>query len=171
MSYIDWKPAPSEGSPPRSRSPWRFFPLAVVLSICAVVAVNAGLIYAALHTFPGAAGGDASFALSNHYDTVLERAQRVATLGWIVTAETDDTGRVVVTLAARDGAPLLGASLTASAERPLGTPQTYAVRFQEAGHGHYVADAPLPLPGQWDMTLSASVGNNAMAVTRRVIVR
>ncbi len=31
MSYIDWKPAPSDGLPPRSRSPWRFFPLAVVL--------------------------------------------------------------------------------------------------------------------------------------------
>jgi hypothetical protein len=29
----------------------------------------------------------------------------------------------------------------------------------------------LPLPGQWDVTLSASVGNSAMAVTRRVIVR
>jgi nitrogen fixation protein FixH len=171
MSYIDWKAAPSEGLPPRSRSPWRFFPLAVVLSIGVVVAVNAGLIYAALHTFPGAAGDDASFALSNHYDTVLERAQRVATLGWVVTAATDDAGRVVVTLAARDGVPLHGASLSGTAERPLGTPQTYPVRFQEAGQGDYVADTPLPLPGQWDVTLSAAVGNDAMAVTRRVIVR
>jgi len=171
MSYIDWKQAPSEGLPPRSRSPWRFFPLGVVLSIGVVVAVNAGMIYAALHTFPGAAGDDASFALSNHYDTVLEQAQRVAALGWVVMAATDDVGRVVVTLAARDGVPLRAATLTGSAERPLGTPQTYAVRFQEAGHGHYVADAPLPLPGQWDVTLSASVGSNAMAVTRRVIVR
>ena len=171
MSYIDWKPAPSEGLPPRSRSRWRFFPLAVVLSIGAVVAVNAGLIYAALHTFPGAAGDDASFALSNHYDTVLERAQRVAALGWVVTAETDDAGKVVVTLATGDGVPLHGVSVTGLAERPLGTTQTYAVRFQEVGQGHYVADAPLPVPGQWDVTLSASVGNNAMAVTRRVIVR
>jgi nitrogen fixation protein FixH len=171
MSYIDWRPAPSDGLPPRGRSPWRFFPLAVVLSIGAVVAVNAGLIYAALHTFPGAAGDDASFALSNHYDTVLERAQRVATLGWVVTAETDDAGRVVVTLAARDGVPLRGASLTALAERPLGVPQTYPMRFQQVGQGHYVSDAPLPLLGQWDITLSATVGSNAMAVTRRVIVR
>ncbi len=171
MSYIDWKPAPSEGLPPPGRSPWRFFPLAVVLSIGVVVAVNAVLIYDALHTFPGAAGDDASFALSNHYGTVLEQAQRVAALGWVVTTATDDAGRVVVTLAARDGVPLRGASLTGSAERPLGTPQTYAVRFQEAGQGRFVADASLPLPGQWDVTLSASVGSNAMAVTRRVIVR
>ena len=171
MSYIDWKPAPFEGLPPGSRSPWRFFPLAVVLSIGGVIAVNAALVYAALQTFPGAAGDDASFALSNHYDAVLDRAQRVATLGWVVTVVADDAGRVVVTLTARDGVPLDGASLTASAERPLGTPRTYPVRFQEAGQGDYVADTPLPLPGQWDVTLSASVGNNAMAVTRRVIVR
>ncbi len=171
MSYIDWKPAPSDGLPPGSRTPWRFFPLGLVLSIGVVVVVNAGMIYAALHTFPGAAGDDESFALSNHYDTVLEQAQRVAALGWVVTAETDGAGKVVVTLAARDGVPLGGALLTGSAERPLGTPQTYAVRFAEAAHGHYVADAPLPLPGQWDVTLSASVGNSAMAVTRRVIVR
>jgi nitrogen fixation protein FixH len=171
MSYIGWKPSPSDGLPPHRSSPWRWFPIAVVLSIGVVVAVNAGMIYAALHTFPGAAGDDASFALSNHYDTVIDRAQRVATLGWIVAAESDDTGRVVVTLAARDGVPLLGASLTASAERPLGAPQTQALRFRDVGHGHYIADAPLPQPGQWELTLSVSVGNDAIAATRRVIVR
>jgi nitrogen fixation protein FixH len=142
-----------------------------MLSIGAVVVVNAGMIFAALRTFPGAAGDDASFALSNHYDAALDRAQRVATLGWVVTAETDDVGRVVVTLAARDGVPLHGALLTASAERPLGAPQTHAVRFQELGRGHYVTDAPLAPPGQWDLTLSVSVGNDAIAATRRVIVR
>jgi nitrogen fixation protein FixH len=171
MSYIGWKPSPSDGSSPRGHSLWRWFPIGVVLSIGVVVAVNAGMIYAALHTFPGAAGDDASFALSNHYDTVLDRAQRVATLGWVVTAEADEAGKVVVTLAARDGVPLLDATLTGTAERPLGTPQTHELRFRDVGHGHYIASAPLPLPGQWDLTLSAQVGTNAMAVTRRVIVR
>jgi nitrogen fixation protein FixH len=45
------------------------------------------------------------------------------------------------------------------------------MQFHEVGRGHYVADAPLPLPGQWDLTLSASVGSNTMAVTRRVILQ
>ena len=45
--------------------------------------VNAGLVYAALHSFPGKAG-DEGFALSNHYDAVLEREQREAALGWTV---------------------------------------------------------------------------------------
>ena len=45
--------------------------------------VNAGMVYAALHSFPGEAG-DEGFALSNHYDAVLEREQREAALGWTV---------------------------------------------------------------------------------------
>lgn len=171
MSYLRWIPSPSDPSPPRRSSLWRYFPLAVILCMAVVVAVNAGMIYAALHTFPGAAGDDESFALSNHYDTVLEQQQSEATLGWVITAETDDTGRVVVTLANREGVPLRDATLTVSAERPLGAPQTRELRLQSVGHGHYVADTPLPQPGQWQLTLSASTADHAMTVTRRVIVR
>ena len=69
-----------------------------------VVAVNAGMVYAALHSFPGAAEGDEGFALSNHYDVVLERAQREAALGWTVAAQADEAGRAVVTLTDRIGA-------------------------------------------------------------------
>ena len=52
------------------RSMWRFFPLAVVAGLGIVVVVNAGMIYAALSTFPGQAG-EGDFALSNHYDCLL----------------------------------------------------------------------------------------------------
>ena len=48
-----------------------------------MVLVNAGLVYAALYSFPGKAG-DEGFDLSNHYDAVLERGQREAALGWTV---------------------------------------------------------------------------------------
>jgi hypothetical protein len=56
------------------RSLWRFFPLAVVAGLAFVVLVNAGLVYAALHSFPGKTG-DEGFELSNHYDAVIERGQ------------------------------------------------------------------------------------------------
>ena len=49
------------------RSLWRFFPLAVVAGLAFVVLVNAGLVYAALYSFPGKTG-DEGFELSNHYD-------------------------------------------------------------------------------------------------------
>jgi nitrogen fixation protein FixH len=134
-----------------------------------VVVVNAGMVYAALHSFPGKAG-DEDFALSNRYDAVLEREQQEIALGWTVVAEADASGLAEVRLTGRDGSPLRGASVAASAERPLGARQTRVLAFHETDAGRYVADAALPEPGQWELTLSASFGGRDIAATRRVIV-
>jgi nitrogen fixation protein FixH len=151
------------------RSLWRFFPLGVVAGLGVVVLVNAGMVYAALHSFPGQAGNE-DFQLSNHYDAVLEHEQRDAMLGWTIVAQADDAGRPEVRLMDRGGAPLHGASVAGSAERPLGALETRHVAFQEVASGRYVADAPLPTTGQWELTLSASLAGHEMAATRRVIV-
>ena len=166
MSYIDWRDATPQG-----RSAWRFFPWAAVGAIAVVVMVNAGMVYAALHSFPGAAEGDEGFALSNHYDVVLERAQHEAALGWVVSAQVDDAGRAVVLLTDRSGVGLLGATVEATAERPLGAPAQRALAFQEIAVGQYVADALLPMKGQWELTLTASEQGRTIAVTRRIVVR
>ena len=171
MSHMRWMPPPSGTLPPGGQSLWRFFPLGVVAALGVVIAVNAGMIYSALHTFPGAAGGDEGFALSNNYNAVLEQARREAALGWNIVASIDRVGRPVVTLTGRDGAPLRGVSVAASAERPLGAPETQRLMFHEADAGQYVADQALTLPGQWDLTVSASAGGHGVAATRRVIVR
>jgi nitrogen fixation protein FixH len=151
------------------RSLWRYFPLAIVGGLGLVVVVNAGMVYAALHSFPGQAG-DEGFMLSNHYDAVLEREQREASLGWTVEARVDAAGRPEVRVTDRDGSPLRGVSMAASAERPLGAPETQSLVFRETAAGSYVADAVLPMAGQWELTLSASFGGHEMAATRRVIV-
>ena len=167
MSYIRWIPPPSDGSP--RQSPWRLFPVGVVVAMSVVVAVIAGMVDAALHSSPGKAG-DGGFELSNHYDAVLAQAQREAALGWSVVAQSDAAGRPVVTLARRDGSPLHGASIAAIAERPLGAPETRHLAFHEASAGRYVADASLADPGQWDLTLSTSAEGSNMMTTRRIIV-
>jgi nitrogen fixation protein FixH len=151
------------------RSLWRFFPLAIVAGLGLVVVVNAGMVYAALHSFPGQAG-DEGFELSNHYDAVLEREQHQAALGWTLMVRTDASGRPEVRLSDRDGAPLRGASVAASAERPLGAPETQSLVFRESDAGRYVVDTALPAAGQWEMTLSASFGGHDITATRRVIV-
>jgi nitrogen fixation protein FixH len=166
MSYIRWIPLP--GSP--HRSSWRWFPWAVVAAMTVVVAVNAGMIYAALDTFPGKAGDD-DFGLSNRYNQVLDQVQREAALGWTVQAQPDATARPVVILTDRSGAPLTGASLTGTAERPLGATETQRLIFHEAAAGHYVADIALPLVGQWELSLFASALGHDIATTRRIIVR
>ena len=151
------------------RSLWRFFPGAIVAGIGLVVVVNAGMVYAALHSFPGKAG-DEDFALSNRYDAVLARQQREASLGWALSVQTDAAGRPVVSLTGRDGSPLGGASVAASVERPLGASEAQVVVFRETEGGRYVADAVLPAQGQWELTLSVSHSGRGMAATRRVIV-
>lgn len=143
--------------------------MAIVAGLGVVVLVNAGMVYAALHSFPGKAG-DEGFALSNHYDAVLEREQREASLGWSVVASTDEMGRPELRLTDRDGSPLRGASVAASAERPLGAPEQRMLVFREVDTGHYIADAELSAPGQWELTLSASLDGHDMVATRRVIV-
>ena len=165
MSYIRWIPPPSP-----SRSLWRFFPIGVIAAIGVVVAVNGGMVYLALYGFPGQAGSE-DFALSNHYDAVLERAQREAALGWTLAAQADETGRPVVMLFGSDRTPLRGASVAGYAARPVGSPQSRRLVFSEKSAGRYVADVVLPQAGQWDLTLSASAEGHDLAATRRVVVR
>jgi nitrogen fixation protein FixH len=150
-------------------SPWRWFPFAIVAALGVVVLVNAGMVFAALHGFPGQAGSE-DFALSNHYDAVLQRAEQDAALGWTVKASADGAGLPVVTLTRRDGRPLQGASLQVDAERPLGAREERHLMFRELAAGQYVADAVLPEPGQWDLTIAASAEGNSIAATRRIIV-
>ncbi len=171
MSHIGWISPRPRTLPPGARSLWRFFPLGLIAAMSVVFAVNGGMIWSALHTFPGAAGGDEGFALSNNYNAVLEQAQRDTALGWTVQAGIDGARRPVVTLAGGDGSPLRSVAVAASAERPLGAPHPQRLAFHETDAGQYVADSALTLPGQWDLTVSASAGGHDMAVTRRVIVR
>jgi nitrogen fixation protein FixH len=134
-----------------------------------VVLVNAGMVFAALKSFPGKAGSE-DFELSNRYDTVLQRSDHDAALGWTVQASADGERVPVVVLTQRDGTPLQGALLEGVAGRPLGPAETRHLAFHESAAGRYVADAVLPEQGQWELTLSASAGDNQIAATRRVIV-
>jgi nitrogen fixation protein FixH len=162
MSYLGWKP------PRAARSPWHLFPWALIAGLGVVVAVNAGMVFAALHTFPGQTG-DEGYELSNHYDAVLDRAQQQALLGWDLSASAGD-GRAMVTLRDRTGMAIAGATIIATAARPLGAIDTQRLVFHETAAGHYAADASLPLPGQWELTIAASANGHNIAATRRIIV-
>jgi nitrogen fixation protein FixH len=152
-----------------ARSGWRFFPLAVVGGLGLVVAVNGAMIWQALATFPGKAGRD-GFALSNRYNMVLQRQDDQAAIGWVVRASVDAKGRPAMTLADADGAPMVGATIDAVAERPVGEARSTPLRFIDHGAGQYVSDVALGAPGQWDVSITAQSGGRTMTVTRRVHV-
>jgi len=140
-----------------------------VASLGVVVAVNGGMVWFALNTFPGQAGSD-GFDLSNHYNQVLETVRREAALGWNVLLLPSDAGRLVLVLTDRSGALLRDARVEAIAERPLGPLMTTRLVFHDDGSGHYVADAALTAPGQWELQLSASAQGYTIAATRRIVV-
>ena len=160
--------ATMHGPGPRGGSAWRWFPHVLIAAMGVVFAVNGLMVWAALGTFPGQAGSD-GFDLSNHYDQVLQRVQREATLGWSLQATADDLGRPVLLLADGAGAPLRDAAVVATAERPVGPPEPTHLMFRSDRAGHYVADVALATPGQWELQVSISAAGHTVAMTRRVV--
>lgn len=139
--------------PATQRSSWRFFPLAVVLTLFLVAVANGVMIYYAESTFPGEATSG-EFSLANNYGRVLlaEKAQQV--LGWRLSAALD--GHVpVVTVTGRDGAPLANLVVRAIAARPLGPERRTQLSFIETTPGAYRADLALNEPGRWDLVVLA----------------
>lgn len=150
-----------------ARSPWRFYPIATAGALFLVFLVNAGMVWSALATFPGAAKEN-GFDESNVYNSVMAAAAQQKALGWQVKTALQN-GRLLITLHDRTGAALNGARIDAEAERPLGVKNTTALGFLPAGDGLYLANAALPLSGQWDLALHITQGQEQVRLTRRVL--
>jgi nitrogen fixation protein FixH len=151
------------------RSAYRWFPHGLFIAMGVVFAVNGYFIYAAVDTFPGAAGTD-GFDLSNGYDKVLATAARQAALGWQVEVAVDDAGHPLLRLADRLGAPLQGVAIDAHAERPLGPPEVTKLTFHPLGHNQFLTDAPLGF-GQWDVMMAVTSVDSRYTTTQRVVVK
>jgi nitrogen fixation protein FixH len=153
------------------RTAWRFYPWIIAAGMSVVVAVNIGMISFALYTFPGKAPGGEGFDLSNRYNAVIVRAQDQAALGWTIGANSDRLGHPLLDLTDPGHAPLAHARITATADRPVGAALTTLVTFAETTPGHYVGDVSLPVQGQWELLLTASVGGHNVTATRRIVVK
>ena len=150
------------------RSAWDWFPWAVAASLVVVILINAGMIWAALATFPGQAGED-GFDLSNAYNQVLRAAARQEALGWRVALGVDPARRLRVTLAGPDGRPLSGAVAEAVAQRPVGPRETQRMELVPLPGGGFRAVLPLAR-GQWQVALTIHAAGHVYAVDRRLIV-
>jgi nitrogen fixation protein FixH len=152
-----------------SAAGWRQFPRYMIMAMLFVVAVNARFIYVAISTFPGAASND-DFDTSNRYNAVLSAVDAQNALGWVERAGTEG-GMATVDITGPDHHQLTGATVTAQAERPIGTAEPIYVTFREATPGHYVAATTLPQMGQWDLRLRIAASGHRVRITRRVIVK
>ncbi len=170
MRYKDGLAALNGGTP-EERSRWWLFPWAITVVMLIVIAVNGGMVYLAMHTFPGQAGSD-GFDLSNRYNAVLARVQQQqAELGWTLFAVPDGARRPVLQLTDRSGEPLTGALVQAKAERPVGPKHLTTLLFHETAPGHYVANAALDEPGQWELLLSAQAQGHRFITSQRILAQ
>ena len=151
------------------KSRWRFFPLAVILGLFFVALVNAYMVVSALGTFPGEAGTVNGYELSNEYNRILNAQQTRTSLGWKVVLFGKDQ-HLALRLTDRDGQPLSGLTITATATRPVGPLCATELTFQSDGAGRWMSTRPLDL-GQWLVDLKAASPGRNYVITRRVIIR
>jgi nitrogen fixation protein FixH len=151
----------------RRRTGWNWFPWWVTAALLVVIVVNAGMVWTALRTFPGAAGAD-GFDLSNNYNKVLAAEARQQALGWHVAVGLSDGDRVHVGLSGPGNAPLPGATLAATAERPIGPKDPIPLRFQEEGPGRFLALGQLPR-GQWNVLLTVRAAGRRYTTAVRLV--
>jgi nitrogen fixation protein FixH len=151
------------------KSGWNFFPFAVILALTFVAGVNAVMVTQALGTFPGEAGIENGYDLSNSYNKIIDAAQAQAALGWKLVVFGRDQ-HLVARLTDRNGHALGGLTLTATATRPVGPLSTTKLVLEPDGDGHWVSTESLDL-GQWLVDVTAKAPGRRFIVTRRVIIR
>lgn len=149
------------------RSAWDWFPWAIWGALIVVIAVNAGMIWAALATFPGSAGPD-GFDLSNDYNRVLRAEAQEKALGWHVALRLSGGNVLRLDLTGPGGAVLAGAAPAAVAERPVGPKERRAIVFRAVAPGRFLATQGLPR-GRWDVLLTVRAAGHVFTTAERIV--
>ena len=118
-----------------------------------VIAVNLVMARYAVGTFGGTVV-DNSYIASQHFNGWLEKAAAERKLGWTIKAALNGNRHVVLTVT-KNGAPLQGASATATAHHPLGKLPEHSLHFSPLAEGGLISARPLPA-GRWQLRLSTS---------------
>jgi len=147
------------------RSGW--IPWAFVGGMLLVVAVNGGLVYAAVSTFTGVTVGRA-YDRGRAYNDVLAEADRQDALGWkaevVLAAEA-----LQVTVRDREGLPVPG-RIDGLLLRPLEGTQL-PLELAAVAPGQWAA-AVAPRPGQWEARLRlTNAEGQRLDIRRRLVVR
>ena len=153
----------------RSAIPW-LFPAAML----PVVAANGALIYLAVESKPVLVA-EHPFEDGRIYNRELAAAAKQAARGWTASLEPPRTSGtptvVIVDICDRDNVPVTGLQVKLRLWRPVGTESDLRLYLSEASAGRYAAQVTLPLPGQWQLDLVATRGEDEFVLGQRIIVR
>ncbi len=117
-----------------------------------VIAVNLVMASFAVGSFHGTVV-DNSYVASQKYNGWLDKAARSKALGWQAVPQRRADGRVVLETL---GVPA-GATVTATAERPLGARDTATLGFADQGGGRWISDKVLD-GGRWKLRMAIRAG-------------
>ena len=152
----------------------RWVPWAIVAAFVVIAAVNGGLVYFALESWPGLTTYHA-YDEGLAYNQVIDETQKEAKLGWaLAIAYVPDAkgslhGSLVVDAGAKDGTPLSALAIKAELVRPLGQVETIPLSLTHTSAGHYAAPVTLPLAGQWDVYVTAAEDGKTLHTGRRIL--
>jgi len=163
---------------PRARGWW--IPWTFVGGFAVVIAANGAMLYFATSTFSGLTTQHAYVEGLAYNDRVAEEDAQEA-LGWALDLtladdasasppSTPDEHVMPVRLTARDAdsRPLDGLSVAAQVRRPAEPGFDQTVTLAPVGPGLYGATLALPKPGQWELLVTASRGDDTYRLRRRL---
>jgi len=139
-----------------------------------VFAANAALVYFALQSSPGLVS-DRPFEEGRTYNREIAAAAAQDELGW--TAKLDAPTRAFITspvffeVTDRAGAPVTGLTIDLRVWRPVEAAPDIRIRLEEQHPGQYGAELALPLPGQWQLDLTARGSAEEYVIGRRIVVK
>jgi nitrogen fixation protein FixH len=122
-----------------------------------VIAVNVLMASIAVGSFHGTVV-DNSYVASQNYNGWLKQAAASEALGWQAMPRRREDGRVVIETLAVPAA----ATLTAAAERPLGSREDTQLAFVPLGKASWVSDKALA-PGRWRLRIAIRAGGQGWA--------
>ena len=122
-----------------------------------VIAVNLTMAMMAVGSFHGTVV-DNSYVASQHYNGWLKQAAASKALGWQAVPQRRADGRVVIETLIVPAE----ATLSATADRPLGARDDTPLAFAPAGPGRWVSDKALA-PGRWQLRMAIRAGDQAWA--------
>ena len=150
------------------RRPWRFFPLGVVGAMAVVVAVNAGMVYAALRHLPRPGRRRRASTSATTTTGCWQRRERAGGAGLDSAARAatarpagGDAGRSRRRAAARRAGRRRPRNGRSARRRPT------QLGFRDAGAGPLRRRRGAAAPGQWDLTAVAPAQGHDCDPTRR----
>ncbi len=152
-----------------NRAPGWWYPWLFVGGLGIVVIVNGFLVYFAINSWTG-------LSTEGHYDKglaynqTLDAQRQQNALGWKANFIYNLDGNISVRLTDTNGKPLDNLKVKAQLYRPSQDDVDYIVDLQRTLAGTYQAKPQLPLPGLWEVRLSANRGSDTFRLRRRIQV-